>query len=777
MSDVLSFIGQYRALFLILFEILVILILGIVLRSLFVKWKKYLDKEKEPENKLRLSSGFTGEIDETERQNVIREVLASDGVDPNPNHYLPISDGGREYYARCVTLSKLPKNVRYAETLKPLFMFPDCTSTVFVDPISDQEIGRMIDKQINVLESERISNAGNTNHVRKLTTQVHDAEEQADKVERDGKRFFYVGFLFVFVAETVEQLNNKTDDFRAIAINKKMDISNCYGVQPEAYLASMPFNRRGAGVFKKINSDCVKMHLMDQEALSVILNYTTDHFTHKKGIPLGRNLFNGQPFIFDLFDPSHDGYTGIICGKTNSGKTATIIMMIERFIPLGYRFVMIDSQTRKGTSEGEYATVAVVNGGVNYQISSKDSNVINIFDVQESVELVKESSDSGYERRTLDLNGAITDMLYNLRSMMQINSSESDVKMDAVMDSDINEILTDVIKEMFEERGIFHGDAESLYEQSDVVRDGILQSGVVPKKLPTMNECYRKILVKRKESREPAMEGAFRLIVNNLKEYVRELYYVEEPLLFLTKEQYLSLPENPEKPGQRYATLSSGERVNVKTHFGIRPYFDGQSTIAISRDCPATNIDISQLPEQERKVAREIATRFMNEQFIKKNSERVGASDKIVGIVDEAHEEFQYTYGRKTFENIVRTARKRRAGMIFSTQTVAEFLRYDETKDILKQAAVKMVMKQDAQDSEEIKKALNITDSQVGIITNTLGVVTDKDDPQAGTKHRGEMCVVDGEQCLFVKVDLIRRTEGLAVEHDASQVMRIRRVG
>ena len=144
----------------------------------------------------------------------------------------------------------------------------------------------------------------------------------------------------------------------------------------------------------------------------------------------------------------------------------------------------------------------------------------------------------------------------------------------------------------------------------------------------------------------------------------------------------------------------------------------------------------------------------------------------VLLIVDEAHECMQYRYGRMTFANAARTAAKRNVGIIFATQTVAEWERHPETLDILRQASVKMIFKQDGQDRELIKKALNITNSQASIITDMLGVVTDKDDPEAASKHRGEMCVIDGEQVIFVKVDYLRQTEELAVETDAAKVIR-----
>lgn len=792
--EILNALAQYRSLFLVLFEILLIVICVLVVKHLLAKVKEEGVKKEKEDVKTLIRSDYKGNLDEIERQNAIRQIIAPDGVNPCFNAYMGVSDGGREVFARTVTISKLPKKVRFASTLKPLLDFPDCTCTCFVEPIDSNEMGRKLDKQINILGAEEIVEQGNANRLRKLGHQVRETTQWATEVEAGDKKFFYAGFLFTFFGDSVEELDKKTDTFRMLALNKKMDISNCYGVQSEAFLSNLPLNRKHTARFGFIHSDAVKMFLMDQESISVVLNYTTDYFSHKEGVPLGRNLFNGMPFVFDLYEPSHDGYTLIIAGKTNSGKSATIKMLMERTIPHGYRYVVIDSQTRKGTSEGEYASVTEINNGVNFQISSKNDNILNIFHVQESTEFVKQGTDSGYEVRTLDLNGAITEMVYNLRSMMQIGATDQDKELDAVMDSDIDRILTNVVKDMFAERGIVHGDADSLYEEGDVVVGALLQSGYVPKELPTVTDCYRKILEEKwrtldkwskksidgkdMESRDANVEGAFKLILNNLAEYVRELYYTEDSRRFFTKAEYDAMEPNPSKKGEKVYENDEGDYENVIVVKGIRPYFDGQSTLFAAKTCPVVNIDISQLTELERKVAREIAVRFINEQFIKRNSENLDGADKLVVIVDEAHENFEYEYGRKTFANAVRTARKRNSGMIFSTQTVKEFSRHPETEDILKQAAAKFVFKQDGQDREHLIKALNITESQANIITNMLGVVTDKSDPHARTKHRGEMCVIDGEQVLFVKVDYLRRTEALAVETDASSVIKkINRVG
>lgn len=791
MNDFQSFLtalAEYRALFLVAAVILFLYAVLTAFFKLIADYRQEAEQQEETFKKADLEGGEAGQVSSflkkrfgTEpaagdgvRASAIRQILAPGGIDASPNTYMTISDAGREVFVRSVTISHMPKRVRFAETFRELLSYPGCTSSIFVEPIDNETISRRIDRQINVLESEEVGAEGQTNRVRKLSSQVQKTTKWAYEVEDGDKKFFNVGFLFTFFAKTLDELNYKTDEFRALALKKKMEVSNCFAMQGEAFISGYPLNRSGKKAFSKFGSDCVKPFLADQAALSVILNYTSDHYTHRKGIPLGRNLFNGLPFVFDLYDPSHFGYTLVIAGKTFSGKSATIKMMIERYVPLGYRFVIIDSQPRKGTSGGEYASCAQVNGGVIHQISPKGTNVINPFDVQESVEFVQESVSSGYERRTLDLNTAVTDAVYLLRTMirgnMETSNAGGDAKLDVVMDTVINDVLTVATKELYEELGIVHGDADSLYEEGAIIEDGVLHSGIVQKALPTVSDLFLKIVKARAASEGEDEERACRFIISNLRENVRELYYTDSGLSF-TREEFEELEPNPAKAGER---LFEGEAVHVLK--GVRPYYDGQSTFSVSRDCPITSIDISQLrTEAERRPARNVALHLVDSGFVKKNSERLDKSDKLVVVIDEAHESFGDPSARILLANEVRTARKLNVGLIFSTQTVAEFSRYSETKDILEQAAVKMVFKQDVSDVSELTAPLNVTESQAAVIMNRLGVVANKDDPEERTRHRGEMCVIDGGQVQFVKVDYLKATERLSVETDASSVMSARR--
>lgn len=775
MLDFLTSMAEYRQVFMILLDIVIFVIVSLIAYSVYKKVMGAIEEAKKDENKITLKGLDFDSVEPEQRASVIRKIIAPDAVNPAPNSYLVINDQDKEIFIRSLTISKMPKRTSFAKTFADLLDFPSCTSSIFIYPISEQAISKKIDRQIDILESEELAAEGYTNRQRKLRGQAQEVEGWAVKVEAGEEKFFNVGFLFSIYGTSVEDLNKKSDEFRSLALNRGIDVTSCFAVQSEAYVSNMPMNRKVSINSPIIKSDTVKQFLMDRAALSSVFNYTEASFSHKDGIPLGRDLFTHKPFVFDIYDRSHDGYLVSINGKTGSGKSATIKMMCERYALFGYRFVAVDSQARKGTSEGEYASLAQILNGVSFQISSKGTNILNLFDVQESMTMDKDKGDvtSGVEHRTLELTDKITQVVNTIRTLMNgAATSANQMNIDASLSTYLNRIITDCATEVYTDRGIKNGDADSLYEKGQTVVDGQLTSGVVPKKLPTISDFYIKALEKNRDNREAALTQAYSLLLYGLQDYVRELYYSEQSIHVLTPEEYMNAPNADGQPGQKIWKGPTGKWEFVHEIHGIRPYYDGQSTLAISRDCRFTNIDISQLPESEKVIARQVAIDFVNEQFIKKNSENIGSSDKLLAIFDEAHENFVFEYARKTLENVARTARKRNASLVLSTQTVREYENYTETQNILKQAAVKMICKQDMADYDYLKKTLALTDSQTNLICNYLGG-NKVDEEGGGSNRRGEMCVIDGPNVAFIKVDYMKATEALSVETTAEELEKL----
>lgn len=769
--EVLTFLAEYQIILYVILIVLIVAAIAIMVSTVIQRVKSDYEEKHAVENKLLLKNKDFGTLDEDNRVRTLRQLIAPDSVDPAPNGYMVINDGGKDAYIRSFTISDMPKRTSFNKTFSELLDFPGCTSSIFVEPISDSEMSRKIDKHLVVLETEHYSSNGDSNRRRKLAGQYREAENWATQVETGEEKFFNVGFVFTLCAKSLDDLQKLSDEFRSVAINKKISVTNCYGVQSEAFIANAPANRLIPIHSKFIKSDGIKMHQMDRKSLSTVFNYTESTHTHKDGAPLGRDLFTGKPFVFNLYDPSHDGFIMIIAGKTGSGKSVTIKVFCERCAPLGYRFAAIDSQARKGMTEGEYATLAELLGGVNFQLSNRTKNVLNLFEIHESKVFVKETATSGYEVRTLELADKIIMVANDIRTLMQEKAVP-----DSVLDMAIERVLKDTVAETYADFGIRDKEPDSLYEAGVGVLGGRITSGLVPKKQPTLTDWFKKLLVKNRDNKDRDLVGAYHYIIMAIKDSIRELYYSKDSVHFFTEAEYNMLEDDPQQKGhKRFYNDELDMYEDVEIVKGVRAYFDGQSTLVVSKECPFTNIDISQLVESERNVARVVALSFLNENFIKANSEDLSEADKLVIINDEAHESFAIPSARKTFANIARTSRKRNVGCIFCTQTIKEFDRFEETQDILKQATVKFVCKQDPQDANYLAEALHLTSSQVQLLTTYIGY-SDSADEEQKNKHRGEMCVVDTNKVVFVKVDFLAKTEGASAETSADKLRDIIKV-
>lgn len=763
--DVIQSLIPYRGI-LVLFTCVPLLVIFCTLVSVVTKKLIYdAQKSKALVEKESLRDMDLDEPMSDEKKGYLQRVICSpESIDPNPQKYFVISDGGKEYYAMSYTIESMPKRATFANTFSDLMDFDGCTTSIYIHRLTEIETTRKMDRQIITLEAEFMTadKNGDTNRQRKLRGQYSDLAGWAEDVETGENIFFEVGFLFTLRADSLQKLFRMSDNFHSLALGKSIITSACIGVQPEAYMSNLPNIKPFSQEYGPVKNPAVKYHWMDKYSLSTIFNHTTSDFSHKNGVILGRNMYTGKPVMYDVYNPSHDGFTILICGKTGSGKSATIKILAERYCALkDYKFVAIDSQARG--SVGEYAGLAEVLNGVNFQIKSGTDSILNPYELSESKDILTEGA-SGREVRTLKLHSKIAEVTNTVLTMIQGQESVGDF----AMTKELENAVTSINKELYEERGIFEGDPDSLYTEGVDVMGGALTSGKVKKLLPTISDFYKKVLVKDKTTNNPKLKEIYRLVLITMKDYVKELYYSEDTLSFFTEEQYNMLPMFPGANYKMYE--ANGLKEKVTAIKGIRAYYDGQSNVSIGADCAFTNIDISQLTESERVLARQIALDFVNENFIKKNSEDVKQSRSMVVILDEAHENFRYEFARKTIDNVVRTARKRHVSMWISTQALAEYNNYEETKSILRNAAAKFIFKQDHQDREYLAKTLNLTDAQVTTILNLGG-----NDPTGQDKNgrRGEVCICDGSAVAFCKVQYLKNTESFSVETDAEEVKRL----
>nr|WP_300678888.1 hypothetical protein [uncultured Acetatifactor sp.] len=718
--------------------VLVLGLSGIVLISVAVAVlaSKYINRKKEKTD--------SGSHMLKKRVSAAREMVAPDGVNPNPLSYFVINDAGHDIYVRCFTIDMLPKRTTFAVTFTALFNYGRMNSSVFIEPLPESRAAHMLDAAIVEIEANIINAEKNydRNTIRKMNGKLRETEGWAERIETGENSLYHVYFLFVLQAKSLEELNYESDAFRNLAKEKQITVSACYGVHPEAYLSGMPLNRRFKAGIGPIRTAGLKCHTMDKLSVCSIFNHTQTDFVHENGVVLGRSMSSWKPVAYDCYDASHNGYNVVFCGMTGTGKSATMKILASRYISKnGYRFVAIDSQARG--NRGEYAMMADVQCGVNYQIKVGSRVVLNPFELREE----EEWSELDGDYLVLRLKDKVEDAKGSLMVMVQGNKGDVDFEMASYLER----IITDIIVELYEECGIADGIVESLYEEAPG-GGGMFFAGRRRKKLPTISSFYRKLLLRERKNSIPEHGKAYRILLDSLQERVRELYFCPGCLRFYSRAEY--------EVGKKCGCVPEGKK--MRRICGVKSYFDGQSNVVIDRGVKFTNIDISQLPDEERPVARLIALSFVTEHYIKLNAVNPKKTEYMGVICDELHENFQSAAAVRKLDYVARTSRKRLVSLWTATQALKDYQRMPETEALLKQAATKFVFKQDYQDRAWVKEALNVTNGQVDRILELGGDPSDK-----SGERKGEVCIVDNGKVCFCKVDYLKAAEAVFVETDA----------
>lgn len=733
-------------------------------KSILTTIKKVIHK-KEENNKVAEDVSFAdiaGENDDRtfeEARKNIKDRVAPDGINPNPLEYMVIEDAGQKAYCAVLYVQAFPKSVTFAVTFAPLFNYTGVDASVYIDPLPVRIAVKMLDKRITALESERLAAVkdGDTNRIRKISEKQAETEEWAKSVETGATSLFKVKIMFLISAKSVAELQETVTTFAGIAREQGIELSNAYSVIPEAYLCSAPFNKMYDFKIGPFAQSVIKYHIMDIKSLSDLYNHTEFNFSHKDGVLVGRDMHTGVPFYYDHFEPSHNGYAVIIAGGTGTGKSTLVKSLISRNIDFGDRFVAIDYDS-PGTV-GEYAQLTLEQGGVVHSISATSKTILNLFEL--NVEIVyDELLDREYE--VLDVKSKITDVTNIIITMIKSGKNNADFATDIFLEDKVSEL----VEELYTERGIIDGDVNSLYTEGQVINDGHLVTGKIRKKLPTITEFVYKAIVEQKQNADENYSKAFALIIAGMRQYVRELYFCKDTLRRFSREEYEKMSRDGQ--GAFYFT-ENNKKHYLRTFKGIKPYFDGESNITINLDTPMIDFDISQLPKPDKPVAQQVIMNYVEENIVKKNSIDPKKVRRLGFIVDEAHRAFIYPEARAFMNDSYRTSRKHHVSVWTITQALKDYDKYPETRDMISNAASTFLLKQAYQDKEFLLKTTPLTPTQVDELLSLGGdtLMYNSENEETQNARRGEVCLIDNGLVAFIKVDVLWSSERRYVTTDA----------
>ena len=98
--------------------------------------------------------------------------------------------------------------------------------------------------------------------------------------------------------------------------------------------------------------------------------------------------------------------------------------------------------------------------------------------------------------------------------------------------------------------------------------------------------------------------------------------------------------------------------------------------------------------------------------------------------------------------------------------------KYEETKAIVKNSAMKIMFKQDIMDSAYIRTVTKLTATQISQVTQLGGTIGLGG--SAEKKRKGECCLIDNnDNVVFVKVDYLTRTEAKICETDPAEIAKM----
>lgn len=698
----------------------------------------------------------------------IKELVAPDGVNPNPYEYTKIHDGGVDLYTVGMYISEMPKKATFATTFAPLFNFIGATSNVFIEPTPTYKAIKMLDQRVIILDSEELAATkdGDRNRRRKISSKLFDTEEWAEDIENGRNKLYDVAFLFILQARSYDELVIKCSEFHSVGTSLGIELSSCYSVHPEAIQSGFPANRIysvNAGNLPIMNMPIiqtagVQKHTMDMNSLACIFNHTKSEFFHPNGVVIGRNMVSHKPITFDAYDKSHMAYTVAVAGSTGTGKSTLVKCINSRAVDFGTKICSIDVDKAGGM--GEYARMAKHLGGENFTVEVDGKNIINPYDIDVQMDYDEEKDE---EFPVLNVLDKITDVNNILLTMITNGKEIPDFKTVTFIEKHVDEINAS----LYDDRGIVQGEVDSIYDYSS---QGLFGTGRKKKELPTISDFYKKAYRRMIDNDNNSYSEPLLLIVDSMSKYVKFLAHTPKGEYFFNKEEYDLLPIN--KEGKKVYIDKEGKEYPIKKVQGTHSFYDGQSTIHVDLETPHVNIDLSRLPEKERYLAETIACSYLNEYFIKKNSANPKKAQKRVIIIDEAHKMFHYVYLRRFLADLYRTARKYHVSPWTLTQALADYEPYEETRVMLKQTVSLFLLKQPPQDRKYILDATCLTPSQVDRVISLGGDPNERvDERNKKYNRKGEVCLIDNNsKVVFFKVDYLETSEFDIVETDMAKI-------
>lgn len=586
-------------------------------------------------------------------------------------------------FVRSFTFQGFPKQVQIG-WLDDLIDYDGDMDTAFhIEPTEERVALDELTNKIAQAEADLMmeNEKGRITNVTRLQARIQELYKERSMLEQNYQSQYQISISSNLYADDLKELRSRSEK-----LDNKLKGRHMYHAinvlrQDDGYKSALPIGRNYLlDTYRNFNTGAI---------VSCFPFYNAE-MIHPNGVYLGRNLSTGSPIFIDLFNREFvDNSNATIFGASGSGKTVTASAFLFRNTLRGVRSVVIDP-------EGEFVNLTKDLGGAVIELSPSSNMCINVFDIEEEDEIDGTLQATG--KKLVDVKGKVADIL-NLVGVMA-----------GELQGDIRSIVSFVVSELYEERGI-NENPRSLYIEGTLFDEatGEFYFADVKKDMPTFSDFHDRLVQKAEELDHPGLMT----LANTL-------------LIFKKGGLY-----------DMFDCVTSDELMYMK-------------------DAPVITFNVSALEESIlRPIGMYVALNYAWERFGKKMPEfkKFIICDEAWMLTSKNMKGYQYT--SSMLEKIARRARKRNLGLLVVSQKFDEFNSSDEGRAVLSNCALNMFLKSKPEDLDAIQTMFKISDGERHFLEQARkGEVLIRTSTQVAT---AKTQILESEHDLIIKRQLRER--------------------
>jgi type IV secretory pathway VirB4 component len=393
-----------------------------------------------------------------------------------------------------------------------------------------------------------------------------------------------------------------------------------------------------------------KNNIFDTFAVSATFPFMASNISHPSGIPLGINRQSHTPIFIDNFYSTLQNHNMVIAGEKQCGKYLAANILASRSLVLeNVQNIFLDS-------DKNFTNLTQTLDGRIITLKPGSNIIINPFDIEPEI-----SADeiTGKKRVLVNLQNKVDDVTNILMTMAKGN----------IQNKFVNEMTRKIILETITEeyKALKINDSpESLFSSFDtnLVGNKIARDKKQP---PTLDTWYKRLCAKAAANSDLDLKYHYEYLMTNMKKYLREFG-------------------------------------------GEIPYFDGLTTVAIPKNTMLINFDLSALEAKFLKpLAQQVILSWLWESIIKSNSKDKSKTNKKRVILDDASILVPYMEATNFLNALRSRLNTKNTSLTLVTDSLNEYYNNKKALDILVNASIKIIMKQNEDSMSRIKQSFSLT--------------------------------------------------------------------